>query len=174
MEDIFKIKNHDLIEQFIVENLYLTGSRAFGVETECNSQDQMCKESDYDYICNPEQFDRIKGELDHVGILYTNSNYFLGIFFRLNMKTYNLICVHHHDYNAWVVTTETIKSMCSQGMDLLVKNKRDRVALFESLRNTFKMIYNERSKHQVTSLEKLSKQMVDRQKLIKKIDDLTV
>lgn len=155
----------DNLGEYIVDKCYHTGSRVFGVPN---------KDSDYDYICTADIYDNIINKLKSSDINFRDGLYFKSIYVNVNRKNINLICLNRIDYDAWVLATETVISMCEHNMRVLVKHKTDRVTLFESLRVCFKLLYTKdhRSEKNKINTPEFVKTLIDQRKLIGKIDNL--
>ena len=82
---------------------FLTGSRAFGT----NSED-----SDYDIVYSVEDTGKIKDILGNAEI--SPSDYFAGYFVKDGCKVINLIPVHPHEYLPWYLATKAMTATLKQ------------------------------------------------------------
>lgn len=126
--------------EFMISDLgFLTGSRAWGIESH---------HSDWDYIYTMDHFaivkDTIFSNKDLLDIPISESLYYKGYVFGLNGKSYNIFILPTIEYHTWVEATKLMRVLCD---DLrftknfnLKEDKRKRLAIFENLRSNIKLL----------------------------------
>ena len=108
-----------------LEDFFLTGSRAWGMET---------VSSDWDFICSIEIFERTVKRLEKYNLKYKVHGNFSSLYVMDEFGLYNIVGLNERRYSAWVFATKSIIGIFKTGAlnktDLL---KQQIYSLFELL-----------------------------------------
>jgi len=121
------------VEDMITELGVPTGSRAWGVQS---------YDSDYDYMFDvntyPMVLDAINSHIKRDCI--SKSDYFVGMYVTINDKRYNLFILAPNEYMTWCLATDAMQRICgNDDIKEIIKDKKNRVNMFENLCSTIKM-----------------------------------
>ncbi len=122
---IEEISKEDL--KLLLDNSFLTGTRAFGLET---------PKSDWDLVVSINTVSKLSDELRQklVGGEYAGTKYCF--YHDTGDRVYNFIIPMYDHCRSWIVATTAIKQICAKNKEIkeCLRDREARVLLFQTLR----------------------------------------